>query len=90
MTEFDHAELYKTERMIAEIHRLQSLVAELLPFMANDVRQAMSMGPAPVGHVDDCEDCVWYRESLVRKQRIEDGEFDFYYPQSDHQQPDPS
>lgn len=62
-----------------EIIRLQSLIQELLPFMINDVNQALIMGPPPEGHNDDCLDCVWYRESLALKARLDAGEFNINF-----------
>lgn len=60
----------------AEIERLRGLIAELLPFMVNDVMNGMKMGPAPLGHVDDCQDCLWYESSLGWSKRLNQGEFD--------------
>lgn len=59
-----------------EIERLRGLVAELLPFMVSDATQGRALGPAPVGHADDCDDCLWYESSLKWWKRISQGEFD--------------
>ncbi len=59
-----------------EIERLKGLVADLLPFMEEDVRLALEVVP-PVyeGHEkDDCVDCQWYERAIVWKQRITAGE----------------
>lgn len=61
---------------IREIERLQNLVAELLPFMVSDVLQGLKIGPAPLDHNDDCDDCIWYESSRKWAKRISEGEFD--------------
>lgn len=61
---------------IEEIQRLRSIIKDLLPYMILDMEQALIMGPAPSNHPDDnCPDCVWYKESLAWKERIDSGEF---------------
>jgi hypothetical protein len=59
-----------------EVRRLSKLVDELVPFMLIDVLNGILIGPPPSGHPDDdCDDCVWYRESSNLRDRIEAGEF---------------
>lgn len=58
-----------------EINALRNLVTELLPFMMADVKNGLAIGPPPVGHSDNCQDCVWFEESQIWNKRILDGEF---------------
>lgn len=58
------------------IQTLRAQVEELLPYMKNAVEFGLSIGPAPEGHSDDCEDCTYYQLSLERQQRLAAGEFD--------------
>ena len=59
----------------AENLRLSALLEEIIPFLLRDVECALRMGPEPAGHEDDdCEDCRWYKDAIVWKQRIDSGE----------------
>jgi hypothetical protein len=61
-----------------EVHKLRSLVKELLPYMMRDVDSGILMGEPSENHPsDNCEDCKWYKESLKWKKRIDAGEFEW-------------
>jgi hypothetical protein len=61
----------------SELGHLRHLVAELLPFMLNDIEQGLSIGDPPDSHPQDqCPDCDWYDQSQRWHQRITAGEFD--------------
>lgn len=72
------------QEVIAERDRLRRLVAELLPFMIEDVRQGVSLGELPfdTDHCDSedspCPDCEWHKDSAVWLERINAGEFSEY------------
>ncbi len=57
-----------------EIERLRDLVAELVPYMLQDVRWGLELGAPPEDHSDNCSDCDWYAEAMDWKRRIESGE----------------
>lgn len=62
-------------KALKEIARLQALVKELTPFMREDVKAALEMGPASNDHSrDDCDDCLWYERALEWERRINKGE----------------
>lgn len=49
---------------------------DMLPALIRDVLAGLKMGPPPADHpTDNCEDCVWYDESVQWKNRILSGEF---------------
>jgi hypothetical protein len=66
---------------LREIERLRGLVAELLPYALNDAEQGILIGPPPESNEycqkcsQTCEDCIWYKESVILMKRIESGEF---------------
>ena len=69
------SEAMKVEALAKENLRLSALVEEIVPFVLRDVECALRMGPEPAGHEDDdCEDCRWYKDAIVWKQRIDNGE----------------
>jgi hypothetical protein len=69
------SEAMKVEALAKENLRLYALVEEIVPFVLRDVECALRMGPEPAGHEDDdCEDCRWYKDAIVWKQRIDNGE----------------
>lgn len=58
-----------------EIDRLRALVVEMSPFVVDDVRTALDMGPHPEGRpVDDCADCAWRDRMIGWATRINAGE----------------
>lgn len=65
------------ERAADEIKRLRALVQDLRPFMEQDIKTALEMGPFGDDHDQDaCEDCQWYERALLWYERIELGELD--------------
>ena len=57
-----------------EIARLRDLVAELVPYLIQDIRSGLWVCQKHEGDQGDCEDCKWYEESLAWQRRIESGE----------------
>jgi hypothetical protein len=61
----------------AEVKRLRLLVEALVPFLIDDVRAGLEVGPAPAGHscaTETCDDCAWFEASLLWQKRIDAGE----------------
>jgi hypothetical protein len=57
--------------------QLLELIKELVPYMINDVKNGLWLGPTDSSHLDHCEDCKWYEESVSWKGRISKGEIPF-------------
>lgn len=69
------SEAMKWQTLAKENFRLTSLIEEIIPYLLNDIKCALQMGPIPEGHDNDnCEDCRWYKRAIAWKQRIDAGE----------------
>ena len=72
------SEAMKWETLAKENFRLTTLIEELKPYLLDDIKCAIEMGPPfPEHNQDGCEDCKWYAEAMAWKTRIDAGELDF-------------
>ena len=69
-----HTDCWLHHQSADEIERLSDLLAELIPYMLQDVQWGLKLGAPPEDHSDNCPDCDWYSESMNWKRRIDSGE----------------
>ena len=60
--------------LLAKVARMQSLIDELMPYLLNEIRVGLEIGPFENCPEPECEDCKWYQHCLVWKARIDSGE----------------
>jgi hypothetical protein len=72
------AVLDQKQALLKRVGEQQLLIDELVPYLLNEIRIGLSIGPFLDCPEPDCEDCNWYADCVAWKARIDAGELGAY------------